>query len=106
MSYEGFIIYLSKYEGFGMPPLEAMTYGCPVITVNSSSIPEVCGDSVVYVDPQNYYDVAKKMFELVNDNVLTSKFIIKGVERSKLFTSENSAKLFLKHISKKSESSS
>jgi glycosyltransferase involved in cell wall biosynthesis len=99
-------MYLSKYEGFGMPPLEAMTFGCPVITVSSTSIPEVCGDSVVYVDPQNYYEVTKKMFELVNDNVLTSKLIFKGVERTKLFTSVNSAKLFLKHISKKSESNS
>lgn len=97
------LIYLSKYEGFGMPPLEAMTFGCPVITVSYTSIPEVCGDSVIYVDPQDYYEVAKKMFELVNDNVFSSKLIFKGTERSKLFNSENSAKIFLKHTNKKNE---
>lgn len=89
-------VFPSLYEGFGMPPLEAMTCGTPVITSNTSSLPEVVGDAAITVDP---YDVDKftgEMFEALTNEGLRDQMIKKGFQRSKIFKWEVSAKKTLK----------
>jgi len=54
-------VYPSLYEGFGLPPLEAMSCGCPVLVSNTSSLPEVCGDAAIYCDPCDPSDISKKL---------------------------------------------
>ncbi|MDZ4227652.1 MAG: glycosyltransferase, partial [Candidatus Levybacteria bacterium] len=82
----------SLYEGFGLPVLEAMQYGCPVITSNISSLPEAGGDAALYVDPLDVNDIAKKLELMINDNDLRQKLIKKGYEQIKKFSWEKTAK--------------
>lgn len=84
-------VYPSLYEGFGLPPLEAMACGCPVITSNTSSIPEVVGDAGVMVDPYSIADLAKAMYEVLTDDKLRENMIKKGLERAKKFSWETCA---------------
>lgn len=81
----------SLYEGFGLPVLEAMQYGCPVITSNVSSLPEAGGDACLYVDPQSPADVAKKIVELIEKPALRKKLQEKGYEHIKKFSWEKAA---------------
>lgn len=60
--------YLSYYEGFGFPPLEAITCGCPVLAANTASLPEVCGDAAEYCNPDNVAEIALKMNEMLNNS--------------------------------------
>ena len=82
----------SLYEGFGLPVLEAMSYGCPIITSNRSSLPEAGGDAVLYVDPENVSDIAEKMNKLLSDDSLRQELIKKGNEQVKKFSWEKAAK--------------
>jgi glycosyltransferase involved in cell wall biosynthesis len=68
----------SLYEGFGLPVLEAMKYGCPVVTSNVSSLPEAGGDAALYFDPEDIEDIAKTLQKVVNDQDLRSEMIKKG----------------------------
>lgn len=92
------LVYLSKYEGFGLPPLEAMSAGCPVITTKYSSIPEICGDAALYVDPDNIAEVAEIMELLEKDAQLRSECIVKGISQSLLFSWDKTANTFLNNI--------
>ncbi len=94
------LIYLSKHEGFGLPPLEAMNLGCPVITTRYSSIPEVCGDSAIYVEPNDIDEVATKMLLLENSADIREEFRCKGLLQASSFSWEKTAETFLNHISK------
>ena len=78
-------VYPSLYEGFGLPPLEAMACGCPVIVSRSASLPEVCGDAAVYCDPDDPKDIAEKITMLMNDSTLREKLRGKGMERARQF---------------------
>lgn len=91
-------VFPSFYEGFGLPPLEAMTCGCPVIVSNVASLPEVCGDAALYCDPYSPKDIADKINLMLNHKSLREQFIHRGLERSKLFTWEKCAKEVLKFI--------
>lgn len=82
----------SLYEGFGLPILEAMKYGCPVITSNVSSLPEAGGDAAEYVDPENVNDIAAKLEKVLSDKNLREKMIKKGYEQVKKFSWEKAAK--------------
>lgn len=84
-------IFPSFYEGFGLPPLEAMACGTPVITSNLSSMPEVCGDAAMYVDPHNVEDIVQKIQTILNNEVLQQKLTHKGLEHIKQFTWEKAA---------------
>lgn len=86
------LVFPSLYEGFGLPPLEAMACGCPVITSNAASLPEVCGDAVLYCDPYSPEDIAAKIVLAIGDTALQRDLRRKGLERAKLFTWENTAR--------------
>lgn len=82
----------SLYEGFGLPVLEAMKYGCPVITSNVSSLPEAGGDAALYVDPTNSEDIAKTMQKVVENKGLQEQLREKGYKQVKKFSWEKTAK--------------
>lgn len=82
----------SLYEGFGLPVLEAMSYDCPVITSNVSSLPEAAGEAAVYVDPKNVADIAMKITEVVDNPALRKELIEKGKKQIKKFSWEKTAK--------------
>lgn len=88
-------IFPSYYEGFGLPVLEAMACGTPVITSNVSSLPEVAGDSAILVDPTNTDEIADSIERLLEDEDLRQIFIKKGLERAKHFFWEKTAKELL-----------
>lgn len=84
-------VFPSLYEGFGMPPIEAMACGTPVITSNVSSLPEVVGDAGVLVNPFEPQEICDAMEQLLIDEVLRQKLVAKGLERVRTFTWKNSA---------------
>lgn len=81
----------SLYEGFGLPVLEAMKYGCPVITSNISSMPEAGGDAALYVNPDSIEDIAEKIEKVVGDPKLAESMRKKGLLQVKKFNWEKSA---------------
>jgi glycosyltransferase involved in cell wall biosynthesis len=83
--------YPSIYEGFGLPPLEAMACGCPVITSNIASLPEVCGNSVYYVNPYETDDIAEGIYKIITNEELKKGLVQRGLERAKFFSWEKSA---------------
>jgi len=88
--------YPSFYEGFGLPPLEAMTCGCPVVVSNTSSLPEVCGEAAYYVNPYSVESIAEGIHKVLTDEDLRKSLIQKGFERVKMFSWENYAREALK----------
>jgi glycosyltransferase involved in cell wall biosynthesis len=84
-------VFPSFYEGFGLPPLEAMACGCPVLTSNVSAIPEVVGDAAILVDPNSVEEIAQGMERLLVDKELRDCLVKKGLQRSKLFSWEKCA---------------
>ncbi len=86
----------SYYEGFGMPILEALACGCPVITSNTSSIPEASEEAVLYVDPFNVDDIVSKTSLLLNNSKLKKYLIQKGLSHVKKFSWENTAQKTIK----------
>jgi glycosyltransferase involved in cell wall biosynthesis len=92
------LVYPSKYEGFGLPPLEAMSLGCPIITSRQTSLPEICGAAAYYIDPDNEYEFAKAIIELENNADLRNRLSELGLNQSKRYSWYSSAKLFFKHI--------
>jgi glycosyltransferase involved in cell wall biosynthesis len=98
--YSGAMIFVfpSLYEGFGLPPLEAMSCGTPVICSNVTSLPEVVGDSGVLADPRESRNFADAMELLLTDHKLRDKLYYRGLQRAKEFSLERSAKKLLKTI--------
>lgn len=89
-------VYPSHYEGFGLPVLEAMTLGAPVITSNTSSLPEVTGDAAILIEPQDPTQLAEGILKIISDSQLRQDLINKGKDRAKLFSWERTAKETLK----------
>lgn len=87
------LVFPSLYEGFGIPPLEAMKSGCPVIASNTSSIPEVVGDSAILVDPKSHLDIAGALIHFASHPNLAASLREKGLDQAGKFSWENSAKL-------------
>ncbi|NDW18071.1 glycosyltransferase family 1 protein [Dysgonomonas sp. 216] len=90
-----FSIYPSLYEGFGLPPLESMTYGCPVIASDIPALREVSGDAVLYADPYSIEDMADKMKIMIDSPQLRDSLIEKGLDQITLYSWDKSAKQVL-----------
>lgn len=88
-------VYPSFYEGFGLPPLEAMQCGVPVITSNTSSLPEVVGDAGIMVDPRDADALSQAMSDIYTDSALREDFCRRSLERAKMFSWERCARLTL-----------
>jgi glycosyltransferase involved in cell wall biosynthesis len=94
----GCFVYPSLYEGFGLPPLEAMSCGCPVVVSNAASLPEVCGDAALYCDPLNHADVARCIAEVMDNPVLRQQLQDRGLARSREFTWRAAAEQVLRLV--------
>jgi glycosyltransferase involved in cell wall biosynthesis len=82
----------SLYEGFGLPPLEAMSCGTPVVTSRISSLPEVVDDAALLVDPYNVEDIATGICQVLDDDVLRDRLVEKGLARARAFSWDRSAR--------------
>lgn len=86
------MLFLSLYEGFGLPLIEAMACGCPIIASNCSCIPEITGDAVLLVNPTNIDEISIVSINLLKDKSLADRLTKKGLKRSKIFSWEKTAK--------------
>ena len=84
-------VFPSLYDGFGLPVLEAMACGCPVITSNASSLPEVAGDAGILVNPLDIEQIASEIERVINSDSLRAELRKKGFEQSKLFSWDKTA---------------
>jgi len=84
-------VFVSRYEGFGLPPLEAMACGTPVVASNVSSLPEVVGEAAVLVNPENVFEIARGIREILLDDELRDRLIRCGRERVRRFSWERTA---------------
>ena len=85
-------VYPSLFEGFGLPPLEAMACGTPVVCSNTSSLPEVVGDAALLVDPRSDGDLAAALRSLLDDEELRARLRAAGPARARLFSWERTAR--------------
>ena len=92
--YDGAKIFVfpSLYEGFGLPPLEAMAHGTPVVTSNTSSLPEVAGNAALLVNPENVFDIARGIRDVLTDEPLRAELIRRGRAQAARFSWERSAR--------------
>ncbi len=88
-------VFPSLYEGFGLPPLEAMAHGTPVLTSNASSLPEVVGHSAVMVNPENVFEIMRGLHRVLLDQALREKLKQRGYEQVKKFSWDQSARNIL-----------
>src|SRR5437899_4108305 len=89
-------VFPSLYEGFGLPPLEAMAHGTPVVTSNSSSLPEVVGNAAVLVNPENVFEIMRALHRVLVDQALREKLKHRGYEQATKFSWDDSARQLLK----------
>lgn len=88
-------VFPSLYEGFGLPPLEAMVHGTPVVTSNTSSLPEVVGNAAVLVNPENVFEIMRALHRVLLDQPLREKMKKRSYEQSQRFSWESSARRIL-----------
>jgi glycosyltransferase involved in cell wall biosynthesis len=95
--YENALLFVhpSLYEGFGIPPLEAMALGCPVIASNAAAIPEVCGDAALYFEPHDAEGLSEHVRRVRKDSDLRRDLIVRGFERAALHSWRNTAEHIL-----------
>ena len=97
------LVYPSVYEGFGMPVLEAMGCGTPVLTSNLSSLPEVAGEDAVLVDPYETSSIAEGMARLITDEALRDRLRRAGLARAARFSWEETARMTAKVLHRAAE---
>ena len=88
-------VFPSLYEGFGLPPLEAMAHGTPVVTSNTTSLPEVVGNAAVLVNPENVFEIMRALHRVLVDQPLRDKLKTRGYEQSTRFSWDQSARSIL-----------
>jgi alpha-1,3-rhamnosyl/mannosyltransferase len=88
-------VYPSLYEGFGLPPLEAMACGTPVVCSNAAALPEVTGDAAVLVDPRDEGALAAALERVLDDSALRASLRGRALERARWFTWERCARATL-----------
>jgi glycosyltransferase involved in cell wall biosynthesis len=88
-------LFPSLYEGFGLPPLEAMAHGTPVVTSNVSSLPEVLDGAALLVNPENLFDIARGIRQVLTDEALRKDLVRRGYEQVKRYSWERSAQQVL-----------
>ena len=88
-------VFPSRYEGFGLPPLEAMASGTPVVTSNVSSLPEVVDDAAILVNPENVFDIARGIRDVLLDDQLRANLICRGREQARRFSWDSTARQVL-----------
>jgi glycosyltransferase involved in cell wall biosynthesis len=88
-------VYPSLYEGFGLPPLEAMTCGCPTIVSRAASLPEVCGDAALYCNPADAEDIARRIGEVMNSQPLREDLRSRGFAQAARFRWADGARAIL-----------
>lgn len=79
-------VYPSLYEGFGLPPLEAMASGCPVVTSNRTSLPEVTGGNAVLINPESSADIARGLYTIIDDETLRKKLAAEGPTQARSYS--------------------
>ena len=92
------LVFPSVFEGFGIPPLEAMICGCPVLASNASSIPEVCGDAALYFDPRNVGTLVQALLTIVENLELRSELVSKGHSRSVQYSWSHSSDALMSEL--------
>lgn len=90
-SYADMFVFPSRYEGFGIPVLEAMACGAPVITSNTTALPEVAGDAAVLINPEDPVELGEAMSQVLQDSSLRTTLRSRGFERARQFTWERAA---------------
>jgi glycosyltransferase involved in cell wall biosynthesis len=93
-------VFPSLYEGFGLPPLEAMANGTPVLASNVSSLPEVLGDAALLINPDNVFEISRGLKHLLFDSHLRAELIAKGLEQVRRYSWSKSAELVWKTYKK------
>ncbi len=91
-------VYPTLYEGFGLPVLEAMEAGCPVITYRNSSLPEIADGAVLFTEEYGGYEIYISLCRILQDDKLASRLVKEGKAKAKLFNWENSANQFWEEI--------
>ena len=88
-------VFPSLYEGFGLPPLEAMAHGTPVVTSNTSCLPEVVGNAALLVNPENVFEIQRALQRALVDQAMREQMKQRGYEQSKRFSWDNSVRRVL-----------
>jgi glycosyltransferase involved in cell wall biosynthesis len=94
----GCFVYPSLYEGFGLPPLEAMTCGCPVIASRAASLPEVCGDAALYCDPHDAVDISRGIARVMGNDQLRQDLRQRGLSRATQFRWSDAGRALLQLV--------
>ena len=94
------LVFIPFFEGFGLPLIEAMGAGVPVICSDTTSLPEVGGDAALYADPADHSQIAEAMLRISRDDQLRKNLIEKGMQRKDIFTWDRTADLLWESILK------